>query len=72
MSCQALLLLFFNYNYVRFLGAAIDSAVNQDHPNCEVIVVDDGSTDNSRDVIAQYATESDLCSARRMTVRSLH
>jgi glycosyltransferase involved in cell wall biosynthesis len=43
-----------NYNYGRFLPAAIDSAVSQDHPLCEVIVVDDGSTDNSRAVIARY------------------
>ena len=43
-----------NYNYGRFLAAAIDSAIAQDHPLCEVIVVDDGSTDNSRAVIAHY------------------
>jgi glycosyltransferase involved in cell wall biosynthesis len=43
-----------NYNYGRFLAAAIDSALNQDHPVCEVIVVDDGSTDDSRTVIASY------------------
>ena len=43
-----------NYNYGRFLAAAIDSALNQDHPLCEVIVVDDGSIDNSRAVIARY------------------
>jgi glycosyltransferase involved in cell wall biosynthesis len=43
-----------NYNYGRFLAAAIDSALGQDHPLCEVIVVDDMSTDNSRAVIARY------------------
>jgi hypothetical protein len=43
-----------NYNNEHFLAAAIDSAVNQDHPPCEVIVVDDCSTDNSRAVIARY------------------
>lgn len=43
-----------NYNYERFLGAAIESALDQTHPNCEVIVVDDGSTDGSRDVISRY------------------
>ena len=43
-----------NYNNEPFLAAAIDSALNQDHPICEVIVVDDCSTDNSRAVIAHY------------------
>jgi glycosyltransferase involved in cell wall biosynthesis len=43
-----------NYNYGRFVGATIDSALNQTYPRTEVIVVDDGSTDNSRDVIARY------------------
>jgi glycosyltransferase involved in cell wall biosynthesis len=43
-----------SYNYARFLGAAIDSALGQSWPNTEVIVVDDGSTDASRDVIGGY------------------
>jgi hypothetical protein len=43
-----------NYNYARFLGQAIDSALDQAHPPAHVIVVDDGSTDESRDVIASY------------------
>jgi Glycosyl transferase family 2 len=44
-----------NYNYGRFLGEAIDSALNQRYPRVEVVVVDDGSTDNSRDIINEYA-----------------
>jgi glycosyltransferase involved in cell wall biosynthesis len=43
-----------NYNYARFLRAAIDSALSQTYQNCEVVVVDDGSTDNSREVIESY------------------
>jgi glycosyltransferase involved in cell wall biosynthesis len=43
-----------NYNYGRFLGSAIDSALNQTYHNIEVVVVDDGSTDNSRDIIDSY------------------
>src|SRR5262245_22188560 len=43
-----------NHNYARFLSAAIDSALDQTHARTEVIVVDDGSTDHSRQVIADY------------------
>ncbi|MBI5623655.1 MAG: glycosyltransferase family 2 protein [Elusimicrobia bacterium] len=45
-----------NHNYGRFLAAAIDSALSQDvpHGEAEVVVVDDGSTDGSRDVIRSY------------------
>ena len=44
-----------NYNYAHFVGEAIESALAQDHPAREVIVVDDCSTDASRSVIERYA-----------------
>jgi glycosyltransferase involved in cell wall biosynthesis len=43
-----------NYNYGQFLEAAIDSALNQTYSPLQVIVVDDGSTDDSADIIARY------------------
>jgi glycosyltransferase involved in cell wall biosynthesis len=43
-----------NYNYGRFLSEAIESAIGQSYPNTEVIVVDDGSSDDSRRVIGSY------------------
>jgi glycosyltransferase involved in cell wall biosynthesis len=43
-----------NYNNAEFLAAAIDSALGQSHPYCEVIVVDDCSTDSSQAVISRY------------------
>jgi glycosyltransferase involved in cell wall biosynthesis len=43
-----------NFNYARYLSDAIDSALGQTYDTKEVIVVDDGSTDESRDVIAKY------------------
>jgi glycosyltransferase involved in cell wall biosynthesis len=43
-----------NFNYARYLHAAIDSALAQTYAPVEVVAVDDGSTDNSRDVISSY------------------
>ncbi|MEO1180761.1 MAG: glycosyltransferase, partial [Cyanobacteria bacterium J06636_28] len=44
-----------NYNYGRFITEAIESVLNQTYSNVELIVVDDGSTDNSRDIIQSYS-----------------
>ena len=45
-----------NYNYGRFLADAIESALAQSYRAVEVVVVDDGSTDNSRDVIGGFGS----------------
>jgi len=43
------------FNHARFLGAAIDSALAQTLGAVDVIVVDDGSTDDTPSVLARYA-----------------
>lgn len=42
------------YNQGHLVKDAIESAISQSYSNIEVIVVDDGSTDNSREVISSY------------------
>lgn len=43
-----------SYNCARFIGATIESVRAQTYPNWELIIVDDCSTDHSREVIEQY------------------
>jgi glycosyltransferase involved in cell wall biosynthesis len=42
------------YNHGRYIGEAIESALAQSRPADEILVVDNDSTDNTRDVVARY------------------
>jgi glycosyltransferase involved in cell wall biosynthesis len=43
-----------NYNYDEYISQAIESVLSQTYGNFELIVCDDGSTDNSRQIITEY------------------
>jgi glycosyltransferase involved in cell wall biosynthesis len=46
------------YNYGRYVARAIDSALEQSYENLELIVVDDGSSDETPSVLQRYAARA--------------
>lgn len=48
------------YNVSEFLPQCLDSLINQSYQNIEIIAVNDGSTDNSLEILNQYAQECPL------------
>ena len=47
------------YNSEMYISEAIESVINQSYKNFELIIVDDGSTDRTPEIIDKYA-ETDL------------
>jgi glycosyltransferase involved in cell wall biosynthesis len=46
-----------NFNHARYLSRRIDSILSQTFQDIELIILDDASTDNSREVIESYAKD---------------
>ncbi len=44
-----------NYNYANYLGECLQSVCEQTYENIEIVVVDDGSSDNSKEIIESFA-----------------
>lgn len=42
------------YNYARYICLALNSVIHQNYPNLEVLVIDDGSTDETAAVVKPY------------------
>jgi glycosyltransferase involved in cell wall biosynthesis len=49
-----------NHNYSRFIKQAIESVLQQTLTDFELIIIDDGSTDNSREIIEGYADHNNV------------
>jgi glycosyltransferase involved in cell wall biosynthesis len=43
-----------NYNYGKFIRQSIESVLNQTEQDFELLIIDDGSVDNSREIIEEY------------------
>ena len=46
-----------SYNYSAYISDAINSILEQTYPHWEIIVVDDGSKDNTADVVARFTAQ---------------
>jgi glycosyltransferase involved in cell wall biosynthesis len=49
-----------NYNYSKYLDKCIQSVISQDYDNIEVLIIDDGSTDNSKAIIDKYKSQPNV------------
>ena len=47
------------YNCGKFIGETIESVINQTYENWEMIIVDDCSKDNTKDIVNKYAQNDD-------------
>jgi glycosyltransferase involved in cell wall biosynthesis len=56
------------YNAERYIGQAIESVLSQTYPHFELIIVDDGSTDDTLNIVRSYAARD----ARIIVVQSEH
>ena len=56
MSAPSVCVIIPAYNSACFIARTLESALAQDYPNQEVIVVDDGSTDNTREVVERFGS----------------
>jgi glycosyltransferase involved in cell wall biosynthesis len=45
------------YNQLPFIRETVDSVLAQDHPNLELVLSDDGSTDGTADILREYAAQ---------------
>ena len=47
------------YNAEKYLSKSLDSIINQVYKNLEIIVIDDASTDNTKNIIKEYANKDE-------------
>ena len=56
MNTQLVSVIIPSHNAALYIRDAIASVIRQTYQQCEVIVIDDGSSDGTEDIVAQYAT----------------
>jgi len=58
------------YNSAQFLKESIDSIINQTYSNIEIICIDDGSTDNSLEILKSYSAKITIISQKNQGLAS--
>lgn len=61
-----------NYNTGAYIGEAIESALSQTFQNIEILIVDNASTDNSRDIIRHWAQDNSLIAVHHYDTLVIH
>ncbi|EHH1097380.1 glycosyltransferase, partial [Vibrio parahaemolyticus] len=52
------------YNASKYLSVCLESVYNQTYSDVEVVIIDDGSVDNSLEIIKEYADEKTIIISR--------
>ena len=60
MNSELVSVVIASYNMAHYLGDALESVLRQDYSPLQVIVVDDGSTDDTASVLRRYAAHDNL------------
>lgn len=58
--CKKVSIIIPNYNGEKFIAKCINSVIDQDYKNKEIIIIDDGSTDNSKNIIQSFINNKDV------------
>lgn len=56
MSASKVTVYITNYNYGHYLEKAVNSVLNQTYKEIEILIIDDGSTDNSHEIIEKFSS----------------
>ena len=56
-----------NYNNLKYIDQCLESVINQNYKKIEIIVVDDNSSDNSLEILNNYADQIKLIIKKKKT-----